>query len=340
MARKINEQNERIKRKYLGYLRTAMRKDPNTVQKAAEAILRFEASLKYADFKSFRIEHAIAFQDKLQRETSKKGGKPLSHSTIASVLAANKGFIFWLADQQGYKSRIRHSDADYFNMNSKGQRIARAKRDTPYPSLEMARHAFDKMPVDTEIEFRDKAIFAFLMITGARVGAIASLRLKHINMIDGNVYQDAREVRTKAGKDITTFFLPVDAVYTEFFAEWVDYLKSKKLFGPNDPLFPPPLMGVVDGSFQTIGLLRQLYQNANAIRAVIKGAFEKAGLPVFTPHSFRITLVKWAETAYPSREAFKAFSQNFGHSNENTTISAYCPVSTELQGKWIKRPKK
>ncbi len=82
---------------------------------------------------------------------------------------------------------------------------------------------------------------------------------------------------------------------------------------------------------------RDTYKNANAIRAVIKDAFTRADLPSFTPHAFRKTLVKWADTAYPTREAFKAFSQNIGHSSVVTTVSAYCPVSTERQGELIKK---
>jgi integrase/recombinase XerD len=50
--------------------------------------------------------------------------------------------------------------------------------------------------------------------------------------------------------------------------------------------------------------------------------------------------VKWADTIYPSREAFKAFSQNIGHSSVITTVSAYCPVSTERQAELIKNPQK
>jgi integrase/recombinase XerD len=61
----------------------------------------------------------------------------------------------------------------------------------------------------------------------------------------------------------------------------------------------------------------------------------RADLPPFTPHAFRKTLVKWAYTTNPTREAFKAFSQNIGHSSEVTTISAYCPVSVERQGELI-----
>jgi len=62
-----------------------------------------------------------------------------------------------------------------------------------------------------------------------------------------------------------------------------------------------------------------------------------ADLPPFTPHAFRKTLVKWADTFYPTREAFKAFSQNIGHSRVVTSISAYCPVSIERQAELIKK---
>ncbi len=337
--RKMNEENERIKRRYLQYLKTAKRKDQSTVVKAAEGILRFEASTRYTSFKKFRIEQAIKFQDALDSEVNKRTGKPLSKSTTRSILSANKGFFFWLADQQGYKSRIRHSDADYFNMNAKGARVASASRETPYPSMEQARHAFFYMPEASEIERGNKALFAFFMLTGARDGAVASLKLKHINMIDGCVYQDAREVRTKSSKDITTYFLPVDAEYLEAFKAWIEYLRNEKLFGPDDALFPPPNMGVVDGAFQVVGLKRETYHNANAIRQTIKEAFTRADLQPFTPHAFRKTLVKWADHQYPTREAFKAFSQNIGHSNVITTISAYCSVSIDRQAELIKKKK-
>jgi integrase/recombinase XerD len=329
--RKINEENERMKRRYLQYRKRAQRKDTKSVEKDAEGILRFEQSTGFKSFKRFHIEQAIKFQDQLETQTSKATGKPLSKSTIRSILMANKRFFFWLADQNGYKSRIRHSDADYFNMDAKGARVASAVRDTPYPSMEMARHEFSFMPEVTEIDHRNKALFAFFMLTGARDGAVASLRLKHINLIDGCVYQDAREVKTKNSKTFTTYFLPLDPEYLATFTAWVTYLRTDKLFGPDDALFPPPRIQAVDGAFTVTGLKRGTYQNANAVRAAIKDAFLRADLPQFTPHAFRKTLVKWADTAYPTREAFKAFSQNIGHSSVITTVSAYCPVSIERQ---------
>lgn len=337
--RKVNEENERIKRKYLQYLRAARRKDEATIDKAADSILHYEANTNYAPFKKFRIEQAVRYRDKLDAETNKRTGKPLAKATVSARLANIKAFFFWLADQAGYKSRIRHSDADYFNMDAKGQRVAHAVRERPYPSLEMVRYAFSQMPVTTEIEKRNAALFAFLMISGARDGATASLRLKHINLIDGCVFQDARDVKTKNAKTFTTYFMPVDEAFTDCFCTWVQYLRCEKLFGPDDPLFPPPEMEVRDGKFTVVGLKREIYQNANAIRNMVRVAFENAGLPTFAPHSFRKTLTIWADSQYPTREAFKAFSQNIGHESVVTTVSAYCPVSTERQGELIKEPK-
>jgi integrase/recombinase XerD len=83
----------------------------------------------------------------------------------------------------------------------------------------------------------------------------------------------------------------------------------------------------VDGEFKVVGLKREVYKNANAIRAVIKEACTRADLPPFTPHAFRKTLVKWADIACPTREGFRAISPNIGHTSVVTTISAYCPVS-------------
>ena len=62
MNRKVNEENERVKRRYLAWLRNAKRCDETTVDKAAEAILRFERSTDFKSLKRFHIEQAIAFK--------------------------------------------------------------------------------------------------------------------------------------------------------------------------------------------------------------------------------------------------------------------------------------
>ncbi len=336
MPRKVNEENERIKRAYLTYLREAKRADVTTVQKAAEAILRFEASTRFNPFKRFHIDQAVSFKKRLNTENSKITGKPLSKSTISGVLRANKAFFLWLAGQPGYKSRIRYSDADYFNQSLKDARVAHAHREVPHPTLSQCRHAFDQMPDKTPIDKRNRAIFAFLMITAARVAAISSFKLKHVDLSEGVVYQDGRDVRTKASKTFPTWFLPIDRVYLDCFTDWVTLLREELLFGFDDPLFPPPKMGHSEGRFTVVGLSRDTYKTSGSIRKVIKSAFSAAGLPSFGPHSFRKTIVKWGLTTYKSPEALKALSQNIGHDSLMTTYSAYMPVSQERQAELIR----
>lgn len=336
MARKFNEDNERIKRQYLHYMRQAKGCHDTTVTKAAEAILQFERSTGFKTFKAFHIEQAVTFKTRLEAEKNSRTGKPLSKATIDGTLRAVKAFVLWLAGQQGYKSRISYSDAEYFNLNSKDARIAHAERDAPFPTMEQCRHAFGMMPSATPLERRNKALFAFLMLTGARDGAIASLRLKHIDLAQACVYQDARDVNTKFSKTFTTWFFPVDGAYLQAFRDWVAYLRQDQLFGHADALFPKPLMGLHDGGFACLGLSRDTYGNAGKIREVIKDAFANAGLPKFGPHSFRKTLGILANVQCRTPEQFKAWSLNLGHENIATTLSAYCPVSSARQGELIR----
>ena len=190
---------------------------------------------------------------------------------------------------------ISYADAEYFNLNAKDIRVAHAERDVPYPTMEQFAHAFSVISATTDVERRNKALFAFLMLTGARDGAIASLRLKRVDLVEGCVYQDARDVKTKHAKTFTTWFLPVDPAYLEPFINWVNHLRQDLLFGHDDALFLKPERALVDGSFSALGLSRESYANAGKIREVIKDAFTTAGLPPFAPHSFRKTLVKYGD---------------------------------------------
>ena len=71
------------------------------------------------------------------------------------------------------------------------------------------KHVILTMPTQTEIERRNRALVAFALLTGARDSAIASMKLKHVDLIEGCVHQDAREVKTKFSKTFTTYYFPV-----------------------------------------------------------------------------------------------------------------------------------
>jgi site-specific recombinase XerD len=189
--RKHSPENERIKRKYFAYLKEAKRHGEPTVDAAAKALHRFEEYMGYKNFKVFHVQQAIAFKKHLAEQKAAQSGKKLSKATLYGTLVSLKRFFQWLADQPGYKSRFQYSDADYFNLSEKDTRIATAQREKQAPTLEQIRHVLQTMPANTEIERRDRALIAFTLLTGARDSAIASMKLKHVDLIAGCVHQDA-----------------------------------------------------------------------------------------------------------------------------------------------------
>ncbi|WP_429931485.1 site-specific integrase [Agrobacterium vitis] len=330
--RKHHPKNERIKRRYFDYLKEARRMDVSSVDMAAAAIAGFEQWSNYRDFATFHIEQAKNFKAHLANARHEKTGKPLAKATINSRLMALKNFVHWLAGQQGYKSRIAYADSDYFNPSANDSRIATAHREKKVPTVEQVKLVLSKMPTDSDIEKRDRAIVAFTLLTGARDDAIASFRLKHIDLNEGKVFQDAREVRTKNRKTFTTVFFPVGEDVEQIVREWIAYLKTEHLFGPDDPLFPKTKVTLNNsGLFGAAGLSRAHWSNASAIRSIFKSSFEAAGLPYANPHSLRGTLASLGETVCHSPEAFKAWSQNLGHEKVLTTFTNYGAVSMNRQ---------
>lgn len=149
-----------------------------------------------------------------------------------STLRDLRAFFFWLAHLPGFKSHIAYADADYFNLSDKDVAVARAKREKRVPTLAQVRHVLSAMPSATVLERRDRALIAFAALTGARVGALASFRLGHVNLADGYVEQDARDVRTKFAKTFRTYLMPIDDAALALFTEWVGELERDHHWGP------------------------------------------------------------------------------------------------------------
>ena len=329
---KYNPENERIKRQYFTYLKEAKRHSEPTVDAAAKALSRFEEYNKYRDFKAFHFEQAIAFKHHLAQQTAQRSGEKLSKATLNATLKQLQSFFFWLAGQPGYRARLRYSDADYFNLSEKDTRIATARRERKAPTLEQVRSVIETMQSRNEIERRNRALVAFALLTGARDSAIASMKLKHVDLKECCVYQDAREVKTKFSKTFTTYFFPVGEGVQEIVADWVRFLREEKLWGNDDPLFPATRIALgEERQFEAAGLEKAHWSNAQPIRKVFYEAFKSAALPYFNPHSIRKTLARLGQDVCRSPEEFKAWSQNLGHEQVLTTFMNYGSVETDRQ---------
>jgi integrase len=334
---KHNADNERIKRAYFAHLKAARGLSETSIDAAAKAIHRFEVSTGFRSFKKFHVEQAIAFRRRLDEAVSARSGEPLSKATVLQILNAMRAFALWLAEQPSYRSRIRYSDAEYFGLSEKDTRIAKAPRRRPIPTPEQIENVLQTMPAGTDIERRNRALIAFTWLTGVRDGALASLKIKHVNLIEGSVNQDPREVRTKNSKAQVTTFFPVAGSSRQIVEEWIEFLVKKRLWGRDDPLFPATLIEHdPDRQFKATGLARQHWTNAGPIRAIFRDAFEATGRPGFNPHSFRHALALLGERNCRTPEEFKAWSQNLGHEQVLTTFASYGEIAPHRQAEIIK----
>jgi integrase len=334
---KRNGPNERIKRRYLHILKETKGRDEASLDAVAKAIDRFEEHSRNRDFKKFHVEQARAFKASLIAARNARTGEPLSASTIHSTLAALKAFFVWLAQQPGFRSRMKIADAEYFNPPDNLSRVATARRYKACPTIKQVRSMLDVMPANNEIERRDRALIAFALLSGARDRAIVSFKLKHVDIENELIEQDAREVRTKRAKTFTTWFFPVGDDIRKIFVDWVAFLREQKGFGPEDPLFPKSKVAPGDDlEFRAIGLDKAHWANANRVRAIIREACTLAGLPYFNPHSLRNTLVQLAYERKLDAERFKAWSQNLGHENCLTTFSSYGEIPPARQAEIIR----
>lgn len=117
------------------------------------------------------------------------------------------------------------------------------------------------------------------MLTGARITALASFRLVHVDLTSGYIEQDARSVRTKFSKTFRTYFMPVDAKAREIVSDWIAELTRDYRWVPGRPAIPRTEMGLdCDGGFVAVGLARRSWATSAPVREIFRRAFAGAGL--------------------------------------------------------------
>jgi integrase len=334
---KINAKNERLKRRYFEYLKEHGQLNVHSIEAEAKALARYEEHSGSRDFGRYRTELAISFKQHLAEQRNARTGERLSKATVYSTLGAMRKFFTWLSDQPGYRGRITKTNADYFRTSLKDRTAAKISGPDRVPTLEQVHAVIDAMPVASPVQLRDRPLIAFALLTAARDDAIASLRIKHVDLVEGRVFQDGREVRTKFSKGIDTTFFPVHGQAEAIVRSWIEYLQTVQGFGSDDPLFPPAKVEVgSDGNFTQQGFSRTCWANADPIRALFKRAFLSAGLPYFNPHSLRKTVTRLGMELPLSDAAKKAWSQNLGHDDMLVKMRSYGEIPRHQQHELIK----
>ena len=339
---KHTSDNLRIKRKHLVWLKDAKGLSQSSIDKAAASIAIYDKWLKGKDYRAFHSERARAFKRHLQGLRNERTGAPLSAATINGVLRDVMKLFDWMADQPGYKSRISRADIAYLTPDRKSEQARRSTLWKPHPSPEQLNHLLSIVPAETVVQRRDRALIAFLFLTGSREGAAITVQLRHVDLANKCVQFDGRSVDTKFGKSFTTSFFPFGDDVERILRDWITELRQDHLFSDTDPLFPKTRVAVGPSRrFEAVGIAREPWAGPSSAARIFKQAFVNAGLPPFSPHRVRDTIAELAKLHCRTPEDYKAWSQNMGHNDVMTTFSSYGSVSpgrqVELMGRYRRR---
>ncbi|MEM1363640.1 MAG: integrase [Pseudomonadota bacterium] len=248
--------NLRLKRSYLTWLRAAKGLSELSIDRAAAALDRYMGFLNGAPLTRFHSEKAMAFKRALAQQKTARG-QPLSDSTINGISREVRAFTLWLADQPGCRSKIRHSDAAWFSPDRKSESARRGGVWKPHPTSEQMAHVIHAMPAESVIQRRDRALMAFLFLTGCRETTAITLRLGHVDLHHACIHFDGRLVDTKFGKRFTTGFFRIGSKIQAIFTNWIVESREVLLHGPQDEVFPKTEVSRGPHGLEASGLARE-----------------------------------------------------------------------------------
>jgi integrase len=335
---KATNNNAHMIHRYLQDVRHSRGRSEATMDQIAASLADFLEVVGGKDFHLFKPAWAIKYKEVLDSRISKRTGTILSQASIIARLQHLESFFAWLSEQQSYRSRICSTDVSYFKPSLHSNRAAVSRPRRQIPTIEQLVHIMASMPIESEIGLRNRALIAFILLTGARADAAASFALGNLNIGARTAFFDGRTSRTKNRKGYTADFFPVGEIVEGYLIEWERYLRVEKLFGNGDPLFPATRLVNAEGRlFDAAGLSRTFWKSSEPVRRIFKEACEAAGLPYFNPHSVRTTIGLLGQKLCKTAEEVKVWSQNMGHESVDTTFRNYGHVNPERQAEIMKK---
>lgn len=319
----LNPKNERLKLAWIEDLE--IEKATSTIDQKLAALSQFEAMTGAADFIAFDRDIVKIYLSAI-RHTA------ISWKTKAAKVRHVRSFFDWMVMEEHVKPKAVRKAIASLRLTDKEARAGSAQRTVKHPTLDQIESTIRAMPNNTAIERRNRALIAFTALSGARDGAIISMRLKHVRLAAREVEQHPDEVDTKASKLIQTWFFPVGDFIEGEVASYIQFLKDDLGFTDDDPLFPKPKMGHdASDQFCAVGLSKDRWTTANPMRIIFRTAFTANGLRYYNPHSFRNMLMALAYELELDPRSMKAWSQNLGHEHLETSFNSYGQLDANTQ---------
>lgn len=318
---KINIKNEKAKRNFEKYCNDSEGYNQKTIDCYLKAVYAYEEFTKYECFSRFNDEKAVKFRENLVNNVNPTTKQKRALSTVYDYLRYLKTFFNWLSNQHGYKKPINKDHIKCLRLSREQTAMATAPQRERYPTLEIIQNVVHNMPVNNELDRRDRALISFTLLSGMRDNAIITLSMKCFDVQLLEIYHHFN----KYGKTHQTYLFNFDDRMLDYVVDWYKYLVKEKLYSFDAPLFPRNKVEQAENSKSFIcnTFEPEFWKTTTPIREIFKQRFEEAKLEYYSPHCFRHAANRLVKKACSSIEDFQAVSQNFGHKHMGTTFSAY-----------------
>lgn len=320
--KKASNQNQKLTFDYCLYLKNALGRKNATIKKFEYAISLWLKFTKNKDFKLCANQKIYLDFKEALREGS-INGKDISPGSISQILYNLKNFMTWLSQKQGYKSVVKISDIEYLNPSQEEKHYKEWANNVDYPTKEQVEFLCKSIKIENDIDLRDRALIAFMLLSAIRIDALVSLKILSYRQKDKMIDQNPKDkIRVKFSKRITTYLFKFDDTLFKYFDDYYSFLINKG-HSKKSALFPKAKINMNGSSFCKSTSLSEEHLSASRVREIIRERCKEANLQYFIPHSFRHAAIAQAFENCSDAQEIKAISQNVGHSSITHVMNIY-----------------
>ncbi|GHA61578.1 hypothetical protein GCM10008927_28890 [Amylibacter ulvae] len=293
------------------------------------AIRDFERFSKGVAFKQITPQLVAQYREDLIQRGSEVGEDAIGNSAIRHRASQLRLFLTWLLKQKGYRS-LDQTLPEYLDLPKAQMAKVKPAKEKVYPTLSEAEEMLRSMPKATQLDRRQRSVFACAFLTGLRANALAGLRHRDVDLHKSIFVQDGTNGRAKNGKSYRGRFFPVPEIFLSVFTEWVNEMET---FGANrdDAVFPTKQSLIQNRSpgVQPRKPFEPL-KGADVVRQAFAVA-SKNTKDSYHPHSARHCLAALGFEKCRSEKEVKAWSQCLGHEDIKITLRHYGQLKEETR---------
>ena len=271
--------------------------------------------LEWADNESFVNAPTIIPTFQIYLRSARLDGKdnPISPEHRKKILATARRFFLWLIENEREFKKIKISWVNKIKVKS----IEESHQTKEYVTLDEIKR-IAKAPAETVQERRIRAAAVIMYLTGIRIGALVSLRIKAVDLVNRYIYQyTSLGVHTKLNKNDRTVIFNIQELI-EVCKAWDEEIKQT--LDEDGFWFAPlsPETGEINPDCKERNDTRVMI-----VRRDLKRWLQKVGLPYHSPHKFRHGNIHLGQANSTNKEEYKALSQNVMHSSTLITDKFY-----------------